>query len=143
MKDASFFTHPVLDWQRRYEALRASFVDRLPAHLVAQRFHYSPQYVRLLRHLFTSEKLDFSEPVPEALSNRHRVDSPTREKIKTYRSHSLSAGDIETVKEVLKEYEEFIAGVILRHLFFDFRVFPVYFSRENPKGTRMEVELEF
>ena len=64
MKDATFFTHPVADWQRRYEVLRASFVERLPAYLVAERFHYSPQYVRLLRHLFTSEKLDFSEPGP-------------------------------------------------------------------------------
>src|SRR4030067_113429 len=29
MKDATFFTHPVADWQRRYEALRASFVECL------------------------------------------------------------------------------------------------------------------
>ncbi len=94
MKDATFFIHPIPDWQRRYEALRASFVHRLPAHIVAQRFHYSPQYVRLLRHLFTSGKLDFSEPVPEGLSTRHRVDSATREKIKSYRTHQLSAGDI-------------------------------------------------
>jgi hypothetical protein len=94
VKDATFFIHPIPDWQRRYEALRASFVDRLPAHIVAQRFHYSPQYVRLLRHLFTSGKLDFSEPVPEGLSTRHRVDSATREKIKSYRTHQLSAGDI-------------------------------------------------
>jgi hypothetical protein len=94
MKNATFFTHPIPDWQRRYEALRASFVERLPAQIVAQRFHYSPQYVRLLRHLFTSGKLDFSEPVPEGLAARRRIDSNTRQKIKTYRSHQLSAGDI-------------------------------------------------
>ena len=94
MNDASFFIHPVLDWQRRYEALRASFVDRLPARIVAQRFHYAPQYVRLLRHLFTSGKLDFSKPVPEGLASRRRVDAAAREKIKTYRTHQLSAGDI-------------------------------------------------
>ena len=94
MNDATFFTHPIPDWQRRYEALRASFVDRLPARIVAERFHYSPHYVRLLRHLFTSGKLDFSEPVPEGLTARRRVDAATREKIKTYRVHQLSAGDI-------------------------------------------------
>jgi hypothetical protein len=94
MKDATFFTHPTPDWQRRYEALRASFVDRLPARIVAQRFHYSPPYVRLLRHLFTSGKLDFSEPVPEGLTARRRIDAATRQKIKTYRTHQLSSGDI-------------------------------------------------
>jgi hypothetical protein len=94
MKDATFFTHPTPDWQRRYEALRASCVDRLPARIVAQRFHYSPPYVRLLRHLFTSGKLDFSEPVPEGLTARRRIDAATRQKIKTYRTHQLSSGDI-------------------------------------------------
>jgi hypothetical protein len=94
MKDATFFTHPIPDWQRRYEALRASFVDRLPARIVAQRFRYSPPYVRLLRHLFTSGKLDFSEPVPEGLTARRRIDAATRQKIKTYRTHQLSSGDI-------------------------------------------------
>jgi hypothetical protein len=94
MKDATFFTHPIPDWQRRYEALRASFVDRLPARIIAQRFRYSPQYVRLLRHLFTSGKLDFSEPVPEGLTARRRIDAATRQKIKTYRTHQLSSGDI-------------------------------------------------
>ena len=86
--------HPIADWQRRYEALRASFVDRLPARIVAQRFRYSPPYVRLLRHLFTSGKLDFSEPLPAGLTARRRIDAATRQKIKTYRTHQLSAGDI-------------------------------------------------
>ena len=94
MKDATFFTHPIPDWQRRYEALRASFVDRLPARIVAQRFRYSPQYVRFLRHLFTSGKLDFSEPLPEGLTTRRCVDAATRQKIKNYRTHQLSSGDI-------------------------------------------------
>jgi len=49
MRDASYFTRPVSEWQRRYEALRASFVDRLPAYIVAERFGFSAGYVRLLR----------------------------------------------------------------------------------------------
>jgi hypothetical protein len=36
MRDENYFLHPVHEWQRRYEALRASFVDRLPAKVVAR-----------------------------------------------------------------------------------------------------------
>ena len=94
MRDASFFTHPHHDWQRRYEALRASFVDRLPASVVGDRFGYSPAYVRLLRHQFRHGKIDFSEPVPEGKKRRHRVNAETRQKIRAWRERRLSAGEI-------------------------------------------------
>lgn len=94
MPDAKFFIHPVHDWQRRYEALRASFVDRLPARIIADRFGYSQNYVLLLRHLFTHGKVDFSEPVPEGKSARRRVSSAVRKKIRAWREHNLSAGEI-------------------------------------------------
>jgi transposase len=94
MRDEKFFLHPVHDWQRRYEALRASFVERLPAKVVAERFGYSVAYVHLLRHLFTHEKLDFSEPVPEGKTRRQRIDAALRAKICTWREHRLSAGEI-------------------------------------------------
>jgi len=93
-RDASFFTHPKADWQRRYEAVRASFVDRLGAHAVAQRFSYKPGYVYLLRHLFKSGKLDFAEPVAEGTAARHRVARDVREKIGSWRRCNLSAGEI-------------------------------------------------
>jgi hypothetical protein len=38
MRYITFFTHPIHDWQKRYEALRASFVDPLPAQVAADRF---------------------------------------------------------------------------------------------------------
>lgn len=94
MADEKFFLHPVHDWQRRYEALRASFVDRLPAKAVADRFDYSPTYVNLLRHQFLNDKIDFSEPVAEGKVNRRRVDMATRQKICSWREHRLSAGEI-------------------------------------------------
>ncbi len=59
-----FFLHPVHEWQRGDEALRASFVDRLPAKVVAEHFGYSLPYKHLLRYLFAHEKMDFPEPVP-------------------------------------------------------------------------------
>ena len=94
MADEKFFLHPLHDWQRRYEALRASFVDRLPAKVVADRFGYSPAYVNLLRHQFSHDKIDFSEPVPEGKINRRTVDKATRQKICSWREHRLSAGEI-------------------------------------------------
>lgn len=94
MADETFFLHPSHDWQRRYEALRASFVERLPAKVVADRFGYSPGYVNLLRHQFSHDKIDFSEPVAEGKINRRAVDMTTRQKICSWREHRLSAGEI-------------------------------------------------
>src|SRR5260370_26614734 len=50
----------------------------------------------------------------------------------------LSRGDRATVKEVLKTYPEFIAGVMLRK-FRKLEFYPVYFSREATEGLAMEV----
>lgn len=94
MADERFFIHPVYEWQRRYEALRASFIDRLPAKIVAERFGYSSAYINLLRHQFLHDKIDFSEPVPEGKVNRRAVDKATRLKICSWREHRLSAGEI-------------------------------------------------
>jgi hypothetical protein len=94
MNDATFFTHPVHDWQRRYEALRASFLERLPARIVADRFGYAPGYVRLLRHNFVHGKLDFSEPVPEDKARRRGVTAELRAKVRAWRERRLSAGEI-------------------------------------------------
>ena len=94
MRDEKYFLHPVHDWQKRYEALRASFVDRLPAKVVADRFGYSLSYINLLRHQFIHEKIDFSEPVSEGKIQRRKVDALTRSKICTMREHRLSAGEI-------------------------------------------------
>ncbi|MCG2739328.1 MAG: hypothetical protein L6300_03700, partial [Syntrophaceae bacterium] len=94
MRDATYFTRPIHEWQKRYEALRASFVDRLPAEAVAEHFGYSAGYVRLLRHQFTTGKFDFSEPVPEGGSSRYRVTAETRRRIRVWREKELSAGEI-------------------------------------------------
>lgn len=94
MPDASFFLHPVSDWQRRYEALRASFVERWAAKVVADRFGYKPGYVHLLRHLFRTGKVDFAEPPPEGASLRRRVPREVRQRIRSWREARLSAGEI-------------------------------------------------
>lgn len=94
MRDASFFTRPGFDWQRRYEALRACFVERLPAKRVAHLFDYQPSYVRLLRHQFVHGLLDFAEPVPEGKAKRRGITADIRSKITEWRRQNLSAGQI-------------------------------------------------
>jgi len=94
MPDEKYFLYPVHEWQRRYEALRASFVERLPATVVADRFGYSTNYVYLLRHQFAHGKIDFSEPLPEGKTRRRLVDSGIRQKICNWRQHRLSAQEI-------------------------------------------------
>jgi hypothetical protein len=92
MPDASTFLHPTNEWQRRYEALRASFVERLPARVVGERFGYAQGYVHLLRHLFRHGKIDFSEAPPSG--RRSRVPTAVRAKICAWRGQHLSAGEI-------------------------------------------------
>ena len=94
MRDATFFTRPIDKWQRRYEALRASFVDRLPDQLVAERFGFSVGYLRVLRHQFRHGKIDFSEPLAEGSSPRRKITAETRRKIVSWRQQNLSAGEI-------------------------------------------------
>lgn len=95
MRDATFFTQPVPAWQRRYEALRAFFVDRLPARLVAERFGYTPSYVRFLCHQFRHGKIDLAEgPAEGEQAGRRKVDFETRCKIIAWRKKRLSAGQI-------------------------------------------------
>ena len=78
--------------------------------------------------------------------------------------NQLSFGDRRTIKKVLKTYEEFVAGVILRELdWIDpcdrtpwlkgsagrllplkcvMNIYPVYFSRTKPKGEKLELVIE-
>ena len=93
--DATFFQHPKPEWQRRYEALRACFVERLSADAVAARFGYTRGYVYILKHRFVTGKLDFSEPLPDGTQQqRRRVPRDVRDKIITARRGNLSAGEI-------------------------------------------------
>jgi len=92
--DASFFINPIHQWQRRYEAIRASFVDRLPAKIVAEKFGFTQTYIRLLRHQFKNGLIDFSEPVPEGKCKRRKVEAKTREQIKEWRRKNLTSGEI-------------------------------------------------
>lgn len=94
MRDAKFFIHPQFEWQRRYEALRAMFVERLSHKAVADKFGYTPGYMRLLRHQFVQGKIDLAEPVAEGTTQRRSVSAEIRTKIIDWRKQLLSSGQI-------------------------------------------------
>lgn len=92
--DEKFFLHPKDPWQRRYEALRALCVERLPAAVVAERFGFTTSYVYLLRHQFRKGVLVFGAPPAPGGPARRRVGPEARERIRQGRERGLSAGDI-------------------------------------------------
>jgi hypothetical protein len=94
MRDAKFFIHPQFEWQRRYEALRAMFVERLSHKAVANKFGYTSGYMRLLRHQFVHGKIDLAEPVVEGTTQRRSVSAEIRAKIIDWRKQLLSSGQI-------------------------------------------------
>jgi len=94
MRDVSYFTHPLSVPQRRYEALRALFVDRMPGSMVAERFGFSSTYIRLLKHQFRQGKIDFFEPSVSGPKQRHKVSADVRRKIIEWRQKKLSSGQI-------------------------------------------------
>ena len=69
MRDgAQFFTEPASSAQRRYEALRAYFLDEMPAAEVADRFGYSTASVHQMATLLRKGKLELfagSRPGPK------------------------------------------------------------------------------
>jgi hypothetical protein len=65
---AEYFTAPASAGQRRYEAMRAYFMDDMPAAEVADRFGYSTASVHQMASLLRKDRLDFfpgSKPGPK------------------------------------------------------------------------------
>jgi len=85
-----YFTHPESPGQKQYEALRAFYVDRLPARVVADRFGYTLASFNALRHKFKNRELIFQftgQPGPKG----SRVPKEVQQKIfEIRRTHNLS-----------------------------------------------------
>jgi len=92
MNDASFFTNPQHLWQKRYEALRACYVDGLTDEQVAQKFGYASGSVAQLRHMFRNGELDFSQPADGM--GRRSISPETRQLIINWRKQEYAAKDI-------------------------------------------------
>src|SRR4051794_47691 len=93
---ARFFLAPETPQQRQYEALRAYFVEKLPSHVVAHRFGYTPGAFRVLCHQFRhdpAKRAVFfppSTPGPHSAPKRDRV----RNLVVAMRKRNLSVYDI-------------------------------------------------
>ena len=95
---AQVFLAPQNSTHRQYEALRACFVDRLPAVEVAERFGYTVGSVRQLAHQFrlNSTRQFFAEPLRPGTKSSEVV----QKQIVQLRKQNLSIYDI---SEALKK----------------------------------------
>lgn len=89
-----YFLEPVNVNQRRYEALRAYFVEGLPSAEAARRFGYTPGSFRVLTHPF---RQDPERPffLPSAREARpHGKQNRLRDQVVALRKENLSIYDI-------------------------------------------------
>lgn len=88
------FLQPSNPTQRRYEALRAYFVDEVPSNEVALRFGYTPATFRVMCSKFRKDPhQDFFLPVQRGPKSAPKKDD-TREQIICLRKQNLSIYDI-------------------------------------------------
>src|SRR5260370_37289853 len=91
---AEFFTEPSGSAQRRYEAMRAYFVDEQPAERVADQFGYSTASVHQMATLLRSGRMRlFADPRP-APKGPVKATGPLREQVISLRARRLSVTEI-------------------------------------------------
>ena len=85
-----YFAHPESSGQRQYEALRAFYVEKLPAKVVADGFGYTLASFNALRHKFKTRQLTFQfteQPGPHG----SRISKEIQQRIfDIRRTHNLS-----------------------------------------------------
>lgn len=100
MDSTDYFRHPQDPGQRQYEALRASFLERLSARAVGQRFKMTPGYVHVLKHRFRRGLLHFSFRPSDVPGVRRGTPAEIRSRIvEMRRLRELSAGQIAEILE--------------------------------------------
>jgi transposase len=93
-----FFLNPTDPMQRRYEALRASVVEGLSAHEVANKFGYSVHTVNALRRDFKAGSLQpFFLPLARGPKSPRPATAECKERIIALRKQNYSIGEIEEV----------------------------------------------
>jgi hypothetical protein len=76
-----FFLDPQLTFHRRYEALRAFFVENRPVTEIASRFGYKPTALKVMISRFHAQYRRGS--IPPFLSPTVEVDRPVNSDVKT------------------------------------------------------------
>lgn len=96
---AKVFFEPSTPAHRQYEALRAFFVERLPAREAAQRFGYSYGSFRVLCHEFRQNpQREFFQKSPKGPRTAPKRDA-TRDRILALRKQNYSIYDIQRALE--------------------------------------------
>ncbi len=107
----SFFLHPQDPMQKRYEALRASFVDELSAEEVAKKFGYSVYTINGLRRDFKAGVLPpFFQPLAKGPKQRRASTLKAKDRIVELRKQNYSIEEIEEV--LLREHYDITAKTI-------------------------------
>src|SRR5437588_464279 len=88
---AEFFTEPSGSAQRRYEAMRAYFVDEQPAERVADQFGYSTASVHQMATLLRSGRMRLFADRRPGPKGPVKATGPLREKVISLRARRLSA----------------------------------------------------
>lgn len=93
-----YFLHPTDPMQKRYEALRASFVDNLSAQELARRYDYSIHTVNALRRDFKAGSLPpFFSPLVRGPKQPRTSTIQCKDRIIELRKNNYSIDEIEEV----------------------------------------------
>ncbi len=91
---ADFFTEPSGSAQRRYEAMRAYFVDERPAAAVADQFGYSTASVHQMATLLRSGRMRLVADARPGPKGPTKATGPVREQVLALRARQLAVTEI-------------------------------------------------
>ena len=94
---AEFFTTPSGPAQRRYEAMRAYFVDEQPAAAVADQFGYSTASVHQMATLLRSGRMRLFADARPGPKGPTKATGPVRERVLALRARRLSVTEIAAI----------------------------------------------
>ena len=105
---AEFFTEPSGSAQRRYEAMRAYFVDEWPAAQVADQFGYSTASVHQMATLVRSGRMRLFTDARPGPKGPTKATGPVREKVLALRQRRLPVTEIARIlaRELHDEFGE-------------------------------------
>lgn len=130
-----YFLEPVNVTQRRYEALRAYFVEGLPSAEAAKRFGYTPGSFRVLTHQFRQNPTrEFFLPSPRE-ARPHGKQNRLRDQVVGLRKQNFSIGDI---SRALSREEEAISPAAVAEILQaeGFAKLPRRLDEERPESPR-------
>lgn len=98
-----YFAHPKSPGQKQYEALRAFYVDSLPARVVADRFGYTVPSFNALKQKFKSGKLSFKfteKPGPQGSRLPNNIQQRIFEIRRVYNLSSYRIAEILAIEGI-------------------------------------------